>query len=208
MSKIIITIGRQFGSGGRHIGELVAKELGIPFYDEELITLAAEKSDLCKEAAEKADERNASSLLYTLAMGSTAMLHTSQYNMPINDKLFLAQSEVIKDIADKGSAVIVGRCADYVLRECKNTLSVFIFADTAFRAENVLGRGDITKDEALSLISKTDRRRANYYNFYTGNRWGEMTNYDLAIDSGKLGASGTAKIIAAYAKELREQNKK
>ena len=202
MSNIIITIGRQFGSGGRHIGELVAKELGIPFYDEELITLAADKSNLCHEAAAEADERNANSLLYTLAMGSSAMLHTSHYQMPINDKLFLAQSEIIRDIASKGGAVIVGRCADYVLRNHPRTFSVFIFADTEFRIKNVLSRGDVTNAEAESLISKTDRRRANYYNFYTGNRWGEMGNYDLAIDAGKLGESGTAKEIAEYAKVL------
>ena len=201
MTNVIITIGRQFGSGGRHIGELVAKELGIPFYDEELITLAADKSNLCHEAAAEADERNANSLLYTLAMGSSAMLHSSHYNMPINDKLFLAQSEVIRDIAGKGGAVIVGRCADYVLRDHPRAFSVFIFADNEVRVNNVLSKDDkITKNEAASLISKTDRRRANYYNFYTGNRWGEMENYNLAIDAGKLGAEGTAKVIAKYAK--------
>ena len=204
MSKIIITIARQYGSGGRYIGEQIAKELNIPFYDENLITLAAEKNDLCHEAAAEADERNASSLLYTLAMGSTAMLHSPQYNMPINDKLFLAQAEIIKEAAENGSAVIVGRCADYVLREDPHVLSVFVHADTDVRAKNIARRNGISESEAYSLISKTDRRRANYYNFYTGKRWGEMTGYDLCVNAGKLGAENAAKLIVDYAKALQK----
>lgn len=204
MGKIIITIARQYGSGGRYIGELIAKALDIPFYDQNLITLAAEKSDLCHEAAAEADERNASSLLYTLAMGSTAMLHSPHYNMPINDKLFLVQSEIIKEAAAKGSAVIVGRCADYVLRDDPNTLSIFIHADSKVRAKNIAERNGITESEALTLIAKTDRRRANYYNFYTGKRWGEMTGYDLCVNAGKLGAERAAKLIADYAKMLEQ----
>ena len=204
MGKIIITTARQYGSGGRYIGELIAKALDIPFYDQNLITLAAEKSDLCHEAAAEADERNASSLLYTLAMGSTAMLHSPHYNMPINDKLFLVQSEIIKEAAAKGSAVIVGRCADYVLRDDPNTLSVFIHADSKVRAKNIAGRNGITESEALTLIAKTDRRRANYYNFYTGKRWGEMTGYDLCVNAGKLGAEKAAELIADYAKMLEK----
>ena len=129
MGKVIITIARQYGSGGREIGEMIAKELDVPFYDQNLITLAAEKSNLCHEAAAEADERNANSLLYTLAMGSTAMLHSTHYNMPINDKLFLVQSDIIKEAAQKGSCVVVGRCADYVLRDRTDVISVFIHAD-------------------------------------------------------------------------------
>ena len=200
MANFIITIGRQFGSEGRHIGELVAKELSVPFLDEELITLAAENSDLCKEAIAEADEKNANSLLYTLAMGSSAMLHSSHYTMPINDKVFLVQSDVIRSAAEKGSAVIVGRCADYVLREHPGLISVFIYADNDFRINNVMSRGNISRTEAQSLIAKTDRRRANYYNFYSGKRWGETTNYDLSLDASKLGAEKTAKLIAEYAR--------
>ena len=202
MANTIITIARQYGSGGREIGALVAKELGISFYDHELITMAAEKSDLCREAAEKADEKNANSLLYTLAMGSSAMLHAPGYNLPVNDRLFLAQSEIIKEIAAKESAVIVGRCADYVLREHKPCLQVFIHTNIKARAERVAKRNDITESEAYDRISKTDRRRANYYNFYTGKKWGEITNYDLTLDSSLLGVEGTAKIIADMAKAL------
>jgi len=204
MGKVIITIGRQYGSSGRYIGELAAKELGIPFYDEELISLAAEKSDLCAEAIAQADERNASSLLYTLAMGSTAMLHSPQYNMPVNDKLFLVQSDIIKDIANKGSAVIIGRCADYVLRDDPCRFSVFFHADARIRAKKIAERNGITETEAMTLISKTDRRRANYYNFYTGNKWGVAENYDLCIDSGKIGSEKAAKVLIEYSKLMME----
>lgn len=202
MGKIIITIGRQYGSSGRYIGELAAKELGIPFYDEELISLAAEKSGLCKEAVEKADERNASSLLYSLATGTSAMLHPTQYNMPVNDKLFLVQSDIIKDIASRGSAIIIGRCADYVLRDDKDVYSVFFHADEKIRAKKIAERNGITETEATSLIGKTDRRRANYYNFYTGNRWGDAKNYDMCIDTGKIGSEKAAELLVAYAKAL------
>lgn len=202
MGKVIITIARQYGSGGREIGEQIAKELNVPFYDQNLITLAAEKSDLCHEAAAEADERNANSLLYTLAMGSTAMLHTPHYNMPINDKLFLVQSDIIKEAAEKSSCVIVGRCADYVLRDRTDVVSVFIHADANVRAKHVAERNGITESEAFSLISKTDRRRANYYNFYTGKRWGETNHYDLCVDAGRIGIENAAKLIAAYAKMI------
>ena len=205
MDNVVITIARQYGSGGREIGERIAKELNIPFYDQNLITLAAEKSDLCHEAAAQADERNANSLLYTLAMGSTAMLHSAHYNMPINDKLFLIQSDIIKDAAAKGSCVIVGRCADYVLRDRKNTVRVFVHADDKIRAKHIAERNGITESEAFTLISKTDRRRANYYNFYTGKRWGETNQYDLCIDSGKIGIENAAKVIAEYAKMAKEE---
>ena len=198
MANVIITIGRQYGSSGRRIGELLAKELGISFYDEQLITLAAEKSNLCHEAALEADEKNANSLLYTLAMGSSAMLHSSHYNMPINDKLFLAQAEIIKEIADKESAVIVGRCADYVLRDYPRLYSVFIHADTDVRAKNVAKHTGKSESDAYGLISKTDRRRANYYNFYTGKKWGDMNSYDFSVDSGKLGVEKAAKLIAEF----------
>ncbi len=134
-------------------------------------------------------------------MGSTAMLHLPQYNMPINDKLFLVQSEIIKNAAAKGSAVIVGRCADYVLRDDPRAISVFIHADTKVRAKRVAERNGTTESEAYDLMAKTDRRRANYYNFYTGKRWGETTNYHLCIDSSVLGLEGTAKIIAEFAKQ-------
>ena len=139
-TKTIITIARQYGSGGREIGEKVASKLGIPFYDRELITLAAKQSGMSPEIFEKADEKATNSLLYSLMMGNYTFGSqvTPMNNLPINDKLFLAQSDIIRDIAEKGPCVIVGRCADYVLRENKNCLHVFIYADHFARMDRII----------------------------------------------------------------------
>ena len=202
-NKIIITIARQYGSGGREIGELVAKGLNIPIYDRQLITEAASKGNLNEEVIRKADESSANSLLYTLAMGSNtlgAAMHFG-YKMPLNDKLFLLQSEVIREYAEKGSGVFIGRCADYVLREGKNLLRIFIYGDLAHRQERILSRHpELKSSQIIDAISKTDKRRSTYYNFYTGNKWGKFDNYDLAINSSTMGIDGTAKLIIDIAK--------
>lgn len=199
--KIVITIARQYGSGGREIGEKVAQMLGIPKYDKELITLAAQGENLSPAALEKVDETAASSLLYTLAMGSNLFgAHAAPYTLPLNDKLFVRQSEVIREKAEEGSCVFIGRCADYVLRELPCRLSVFIYGDLACRKKRVCERHDISEGEAIDIINKTDRRRASYYNFYTGGKWGRYDNYHLAINSSVLGIDGTAKVIADMAR--------
>ena len=205
--KLIITIARQYGSGGREIGERIAAALGIPNYDKELITEAASIGDLYPGVIQKADETAANSLLYTLAMGSnvfgTAM--SFGYKMPINDKLFLLQSDVIKSYAKEGSCVIIGRCADYVLRDEPNLLRVFIYGDLEHRQQRVLERHkDVKPSQAIDIINKTDKRRASYYNFYTGNKWGKYDNYDIAINSSTLGIEGTAKMLTRIAKIMME----
>ena len=205
--KLIITIARQYGSGGREIGERIAAALGIPKYDKELITEAASRGDLDPGVIQKADETAANSLLYTLAMGSnvfgTAM--SFGYKMPINDKLFLLQSDVIKSYAKEGSCVIIGRCADYVLRDEPNLLRVFIYGDLEHRQQRVLERHkDVKPSQAIDIINKTDKRRASYYNFYTGNKWGKYDNYDIAINSSTLGIEGTAKMLTRIAKIMME----
>lgn len=210
MNNTIITIARQYGSGGREIGERVAEILGIKTYDKELIRMAAQSTDIHEQALEKADETAANSLLYTLAMGSNIFgaAHTGSYNLPINDKLFILQSDVIREIAEKESAVIIGRCADYVLRKNENRLSVFIYADIEKRRERVLERHpDIKPTEVIDVINKTDRRRSSYYNFYTGSKWGKYDNYHLALDSGKLGVETCSQIIAACVQEMQSKNK-
>ena len=202
--KIIITIARQFGSGGREIGEKVAAILGIPKYDRELITMSVQDANINPEVAERADEVAANSLLYTLAVGSNAFgaAHHFGYTMPINDRLFVLQSDLIRRLAEKESCVIIGRCADYVLHDHPHRLSVFIYGDIADRKKRIATRHEITEDRALDLINKTDRRRASYYNFYTGSKWGRYDNYHLAINSGALGMDGTAEIIAEYARKF------
>ena len=206
--KIIITIARQFGSGGREIGERVAELLGFPIFDKQLITDAAAKGSLNEDVIKTAEESAANSLLYTLAMGSNVLGTTMHfgYKMPLNDRLFILQSEAIKDYASQGSCVIIGRCADYVLRDEENVLRLFIYGDLDHRQERVAKRHpEIKSSQIIDVINKTDKRRSTYYNFYTGNKWGKYDNYDIAINSSTLGIEGTAQIIAASARKLMEE---
>ena len=203
MSSIVITIARQYGSGGREIGEKVAELLSIPLYDRELITLSAKNSGFSEEALENADEKAANSLLYTLAMGSGSygMPGGFGYKMPINDQLFVMQSDTIRRLARENDCVIVGRAADYVLRDNPARLSVFLYADIADRKRRIAERHALTEAKAMDLINKTDRRRSNYYNYYTGGKWGKLDQYHLAINTSLLGIEGTAALIADAAKK-------
>ena len=205
--KIIITIARQYGSGGREIGERIASILGIPLIDKELIKDAAAKGELNEEIIKTADESATNSLLYTLAMGSNVLGTTMHfgYKMPINDKLFILQSEAIKNYASQGSCIIIGRCGDYVLREEPNLFRIFIYGDIEHRRARVKERHpEIKSNQIIDVINKTDKRRASYYNFYTGNKWGKYDNYDMAINSSTFGIEETAKLIAAAVKKLIE----
>ena len=203
--KLIITIARQFGSGGREIGERVAELLGIPCYDKELIKDAAAKGNLNADVLKTTDESAANSLLYTLAMGSNYLSAGARFgfNMPLNDKLFILQSDIIKEYAEAGSCVIIGRCADYVLRDEENVLKIFIYSDIETREKRIRERyPDIKSSQVLDVINKTDKRRASYYNFYTGNKWGKYDNYDLAINAATFGIEKTAELIADFAKNF------
>ncbi len=205
-NNVVITIGRQYGSGGREIGKKISELLGISYYDDELISMAAKNSGLNHEILSDVDEKATNSLLYTLAMsgslfgGNAAMA----YEMPINDKLYIAQSEVIKELASREHCVIIGRCADYVLKDYPNAINVFIYADLDKRAERVAAAKDITEAKAKDLIIKTDKQRANYYNYYTSLKWGRIENYDLCIDSGKIGSENAARVITEYVRTMRK----
>lgn len=212
MSKhLIVTIARRYGSGGREIGEKVAALLGVKCYDQELITMAAERGNFSEDALARADEVAAGSLLYTLAMGSTshglgAVPHG--YHMPINDKLFYLQSDLVREISEKEDCVFVGRCADYVLRDEPCVLRVFIYGDDENRIDRIMRFHDLPRNKAIDLMNKTDHRRASYYNFYTGQKWGKQENYSLSIDAYTLGMDGTAKMIADFALALKYQKEK
>ena len=208
--QLIITIARQYGSGGREIGELVSEILGIPLYDKQLITDAASEGNLNESVIKRADETAANSLLYTLAMGSNVLDTTMHvgYKMPINDRLYLLQSKVIKDYAEKGSCVIIGRCSDYVLKDRNDVFRIFIYGDLEHRKMRVMARHpEIKSSQIIDVINKTDKRRASYYNFYTGNKWGKYDNYDIAINSSTLGIEGTARMIADCARLLMNEEK-
>ena len=190
MSKThtIITIGRQFGSGGREIGKRLADELGIEFYDKELLSRAAKDSKICKELFETHDEKPTNSFLYSLVMDTYSMgfASGSVNEMPLNHKIFLAQFDAIKKIAD------------YALEERDYVLSVFIHADLEDRIKNVAKLNELTDNKAKDLIHKTDKRRASYYNYYTNKKWGDAESYDICINSSKFGVDGCVKAIKDF----------
>ncbi len=203
----IITIGRQYGSGGRVIGKKLAETLGIPFYDKELLSRAAKDSGLCEEIFENHDEKPTNSFLYSLVMDTYSFgYNTAALNdMPINQKVFLAQFNAIKSIADEGPCVIVGRCADYALEEYDNCLSVFIKADYKKRVRRIADKYELTDSKAKDRINKKDKARASYYNYYSNKKWGDAASYDLCIDSSVFGVDGTVELIKG-AIAAREKN--
>ena len=200
----VITIARQFGSGGHEVGEKVAKKLGLPFFDKELIAMAAKKSGLSEEVFADADEKATSSLLYSMVMGSYAFgaRVPSINEMPINDKLFIIQSDIIKKAAAEGPCVIIGRCADYILREHENCLNVFVHADKAARIKRIVGLNYCEEKKAPDFVTKKDKQRANYYNFYSNNRWDDLQNYDLTIDTSRFTIDQAIDMIIDAAKLL------
>ncbi len=193
----IITIGRQFGSGGREVGEKLAEKLGYAFYDNHLIAMAAEKSGMSHAALTDADEKAANPWLYA-AMSQTGQTSFG-LNISTNDALFTVQAQIIRDIAKSENAVIVGRCSDYILKdEDIELLNVYIYAPTEARIKRVLERENVsTEQQALQMMKRHDKQRKLYYDFYTDRKWAAHENYHLTLNSDKFGIEGTADIIAA-----------
>lgn len=200
-NKTIITIGRQFGSGGREIGRRLAEKLGIPFYDKELLTHAAQESGLSHEVMTYFDEQPTNSLLYSLSTGMYSMgeVGVSNYMLPVNQQVFQAQFDSIRKLAEQGSCVIVGRCADYVLEKHPHVVNVFIYGDLQKRMERVAEYDGVDLAEAKSRVAKSDKRRASYYNFYSGKKWGTAGSYDLCINSSAVGYDNAVELIARFA---------
>lgn len=200
MEKIpVITIGREFGSGGKEIGEKLAKKLGVPFYDKELISLAAKESGMSREIFEAVDEQATNSLLYSLVVGSYSLgNHVSTISeMSLNDKLFLIQSNIIKKLAAEGPCIIVGRCADYVLKDKIKHFSAFIYGDMPQKLERIEKLYQLTEKKADEIITKSDKKRKSYYNYYTGLKWGRTENYDICLNSSTLGVDGCVELLYA-----------
>ena len=199
-TNTIIAIGRQYGSAGREIGGIIAKELGIPLYDKEMLAVAAKESGICEELFETHDERPTNSFLYSLVMDTYAMGYSpnAYMGMPINHKVFLAQFDAIKKIADKGSCILVGRCADYALESYDNCVSIFIHADLEARIRRIARLYNLTDAKAKDIILKTDKKRSTYYNYYTNKKWGAAESYELCLNSSKLGVQGTADAVISY----------
>lgn len=203
----IITIGRQFGSAGREIGEKVAKKLNIPFYDKELLSRAAKESGFCEEMLTTHDERPTNSFLYNLVMDTYSFGYNSSafVDMPISHKVFLAQFDTIKKIAAEGPCVIVGRCADYALSDYENCVHVFIHGDEDVKVKRIMEKYNLKEKAAKDMISKKDKQRQSYYNYYSSKKWGRSDTYDLSINSSKLGIEGTANLIIQYVEDFENK---
>ncbi len=207
--NLVITIGRECGSGGREIGRKIADDLGIGYYDKELLDRAAKDSGLARELFETHDEKPTSSFLYSLVVDNYSVGFSSSdpSTMPIDHRIFLAQFESIKKIAEEEPCVIIGRCADYALADHANLLTVFITADESVKITRLMRRHQLNEAKAKDLMIKTDKKRASYYNYYSSKRWGDSKSYDLCINSCRLGVDGTADLIEYYAKKKTEPEK-
>lgn len=199
-NKTIITIGRQLGSGGRTIGKKLAERLGIAYYDRELINLASKESGICGEFFEKADEKTSGGLLKAFAMGfsmNSAIFQNNDYLS--NESLFQIQSDVIRKVATEGSCVLVGRCADYILRDESNCLNVFVTARMEDRIKRVLEyNNELKENEVEEFINKADKSRSAYYNYYTDKVWGAAASYDLCVNSSYYGIKATVDYILTF----------
>lgn len=203
----IITIARQFGSGGHEIGEKVAQRFDIKFYDKELLTRVAKESGFCEEMIECHDERPTNSFLYNLAMDTYSFGYnaSSFMDMPISHKIFLAQFDTIKKIAQEGPCVIVGRCADYALQDFKNCVHFFIFADADAKAKRLMKKYDVTDEKARDMMAKKDKQRQSYYNYYSSKKWGRADSYDYCLNSSVLGIDGTVELIAQIVEDFEKR---
>ena len=194
--SLIITIGRQFGSGGHEIGEKLAKKLGIKFYDKELIKLIAKQSGLCEKVLESYDEKPTNSLLYSIVMD---IYPSVMYTGPtIDQQIYQANYDTIRRLADGEPCVIVGRCADYILRDHPELVSVFVHANSDFRAARIAEEYKLPDAKVRDMLVKTDKKRANYYNFQSEKQWGAASSYNLCIESSEVGIDGAVDLIMDY----------
>ncbi|MDE6445381.1 MAG: cytidylate kinase-like family protein [Alistipes sp.] len=201
-NRFVINIGRQIGSGGKSVGEALARHLGVQLYDKELINLAAKESGLCPEVFEQADEKESHNRLATLLgylRAPFAGSDSSTSNILSSDALFKIQSDVIRRIAERESAVFVGRCADYILRDHPQRLSVFITASDSDRIDRIRSRTGCSEAEARQTMMRGDARRADYYNYYSLRTWGAAASYDLCVSTSVLGIEAAARLILRFA---------
>ena len=207
MGNHIYTIGREFGSGGYEVGRMLAERLGIKLYDKELLAQAAKSSGFCKEIFENHDEKPTSSFLYSLVMDTYSGGRYSSapfLDMPLNHKVFLAQFDTIKKIAEQESCVIVGRCADYALADNPDCLNIFVHAEMEDRISWISKRKDLTENKARDLIQKTDKQRASYYNYYTCKKWGDSRSYDLCLNTSKISKEACVDMILEFRNRMNK----
>ena len=205
MAHKVYTIGREYGSLGKLVAQKLAERLGVKLYDKELLQQAAKDSGFCEEIFENHDERPTNSFLYSLVMDTYSGGNYSSapfLDMPLNHKVFLAQFDSIKKLAENESCVIVGRCADYALANRPNTVNVFIHADMDDRVKVVSKRMDITENKARDLCIKKDKQRSSYYNYYTSKKWGDSRSYDLTLNASKLSVDECVNIILEFGEKM------
>jgi len=197
MKHNIITIGREFGSGGHEIGSRLAKRLGMKFYDKELIKAAAEKMGCCENFIEHNNEKTPSVFARSVSFSRGGATYAQ---LSPEDNIYVCQSLAIREFAEEGNCIIVGRCADYILRERDDVVNIFVYAPIENRVERKMLLSENEKSAAAikKEILATDKRREKYYNFYTGNRWGDSRNYHICIDTAKIGIDGAVEIIVDY----------
>lgn len=199
MENLIITIGREYGSGGREIGEKLAERLSIPIYDKQLITEAVQASGICQEVFEQYDETATNSLLYNLVMGT----YNVNMPLPIPDQLFLEQFKVIQKLAKKGSCIFIGRCADYVLEENPHLISVFIQGNEEDKMKRIMKRNNISESEAKKRMKSIDKARKTYYERYTNKSWGKTNSYDVTLNSSTFGIDRSVEFLYRMATEVQ-----
>jgi cytidylate kinase len=200
--KNLITISRQYGSGGRIIGKLLAEKLGVPFYDKEIIDLAVEASGYSREVIEGAEMKAKSGFAYSLA-SALSFNEGSVGTLSVNDRLFLAQFQVIKEIGDTDQGVIIGRCADYVLREKPGVTNVFIYGEMEDRIARAVSMYGDSEENIKNTINSIDKARSNYYNYHTGYKWGDYRNYNLMINSSYITEEEAAELIKDYVEKRK-----
>jgi len=193
MSNQVIVISRQFGSGGRKIGKTLSDRLGIPYYDMALIEMASERSEADYKALLEVDEKKINRKWYEFPM--EVGLEYQMKKVPMNEELFGLQAEIIKDLANQGPCILIGRGADYILRDNERMFSVFVHADMKIKMEVVCRHYNLSREEAIALIRKTDKQRSVYYNYYTEYRWGDINNYHMTLDRGRLGIEKCVDIL-------------
>ena len=205
MNKIV-TIGRQFGSGGYTIGKMLAERLGVTCYDKELLNLAAKESGLAAEVVETHDEKPINSFFYSLVVDNSVSRGINNYvDLPLNQRVFLAQFETIQNIAKKESCVIIGRCADYALADFPDVTNIFICANLSDRVKRIAKRFEVSDDKAMDMITKNDKKRSSYYNYYSDKKWGVANTYDLTLNSSNLTPESAVELILSFLKARDEK---
>ncbi len=206
-TSTIYTFEREFASAGHIVGEKLAEKLGIPFYDSQIVDLAAKNAGVSRKLFEGYDEKPTNSFLYSLVMGTyTSLGSVAQTpNLNISDRLFAEEAEIIRKAADEGPCVIVGRCSSYILRERKDVVRTFVTADLDFRINHAVHDLGLSSNRIEDEIAKRDKKRSSYFNYYSGQRWENASSYDLSVSTSKLGIDGAVEMVLAFGELLEKQ---